>query len=240
MKKKRLPQLYQLFNDRWFNYYYDNIFIISDTHFDEEDMNKYYNRPSSEEIVSRINSVAHKNDTLIILGDVGNTYWISKLKAGRKILIIGNHDKGVSNYERKIHQTSLRCDEYSKKEALDLMKAKFPNCTISIDKGYLSRSPFGKWDIISNNNLFDEVYEGPLIIGPKLILSHEPVNVSFALNIHGHTHSKEHKNDNLHYCVCAEKLGYKPVNLKYLIQTGALKNIKTIHEQCIDERNNQQ
>lgn len=240
MKKKRIPQLYQLFNDRWFNYYYDNIFIISDTHFDEEDMNKYYNRPSSEEIVSRINSVAHKNDTLIILGDVGNTYWISKLKAGRKILITGNHDKGVSNYERKIKQTSLRCDEYSKKEALDLMKAKFPNWTINIDKGYLFRSPFEKWDIISNNNLFDEVYEGPLIIGPKLILSHEPVNVSFALNIHGHTHNKEYKNDTLHYCVCAEKLDYKPVNLKYLIQTGALKNIKTIHEQCIEERNNQQ
>jgi calcineurin-like phosphoesterase family protein len=234
MKKKRIPQLYQLFNDRWFNYYYDNIFIISDTHFDEEDMNKYYNRPSSEEIVSRINSVAHKNDTLIILGDVGNIYWISKLKAGRKILITGNHDKGVSNYERKINQVSLRCDEYSKKEALDLMKAKFPNCTISIDKGYL----FEKWDIISNNNLFDEVYEGPLIIGPKLILSHEPVDVPFALNIHGHTHNKEYKNDNFHYCVCAEKLDYKPINLKHLIQMGMLKNIKTIHEQCIEERNN--
>ena len=74
MKKKRLPQLYQLFNDKWLDYYYDNIFIISDTHFDEEDMNKYYNRPSSEEIVSRINSVVHKNDTLIILGDIGNVY----------------------------------------------------------------------------------------------------------------------------------------------------------------------
>ena len=140
MKKKRLPQLYQLFNDKWLDYYYDNIFIISDTHFDEEDMNKYYNRPSSEEIVSRINSVVHKNDTLII--------------------------------------------------------------------------------------------------GPKLILSHEPVNVPFALNIHGHTHSKEYKNDDFHYCVCAEKLDYKPINLKHLIQTGVLKNIKTIHEQCIKERNN--
>lgn len=160
---------------------------------------------------------------MIILGDV---YWTSKLKAGRKILIAGNHDKGVSNYERKINQVSLRCDEYSKKEALDLMKAKFPNCTINIDKGYLSE----KWDIISNNNLFDEVYEGPLIIGPKLILSHEPVNVPFALNIHGHTHNKEYKNDNFHYCVCAEKLDYKPINLKHLIQMGILKNIKTIHD----------
>lgn len=236
MKKKRIPQLYQLFNDKWLNYWYDNIFIISDTHFDEEDMNKYFNRPSSEEITNRINSAVHKNDTLIILGDIGNVYWVSKLKAGRKILITGNHDKGVSNYERKINQISLRCDEYTKKEALDFMKTKFPNCTISINKSL----SIEKWDITSNNNLFDEVYEGPLIIGSKLILSHEPVNVPFALNIHGHTHSKEYKNDDFHYCVCAEKLDYKPINLKHLIQTGTLKNIKTIHEQCIKERNNQQ
>lgn len=236
MKKKRLPQLYQLFNDKWLDYYYDNIFIISDTHFDEEDINKYYNRPSSEEIVSRINSVVHKNDTLIILGDIGNVYWVSKLKAGRKILITGNHDKGVSNYERKINQTSLSCDEYTKKEAFDFMKTKFPNCTISINKSL----SIEKWDITSDNNLFDEVYEGPLIIGSRLILSHEPVNISFALNIHGHTHNKDYKNDNFHYCVCAEKLDYKPINLKHLIQTGALKNIKTIHRQCIERKDNQQ
>lgn len=230
MKKRRLPQLYQLFNDKWLNYCYDNIFIISDTHFDEEDMNKYYDRPSSEEIVNRINSIVHKNDVLIILGDIGNVYWVSKLKVGRKILITGNHDKGVSNYEKTIHQISLGCDKYTKNEALSYMNEKFPNCSINIDKSHLSKFPFEKWELIASNNLFDEVYEGPLIIGPKLILSHEPVNVPFALNIHGHTHSKEYKNDSFHYCVCAEKLDYKPINLKHLIQTGILKNIKTIHE----------
>ena len=240
MKKKRLPQLYQLFNDKWLNYCYDNIFIISDTHFDEEDMDEYFNRPSSEEIVNIINSVAHKNDTLIVLGDVGNVYWVSKLKAGRKILIKGNHDKGVSNYERTISQIGLGCDKYNKTEALSYMNEKFPNCSINIEKSYLFRSPFEKWDLTADNNLFDEVYEGPLIIGPRLILSHEPVDVSFALNIHGHIHNKDYKNDNLHYCVCAEKLDYKPINLKHLIQMGILKNIKTIHEQCIEERNNQQ
>ena len=36
---------------------------------------------------------------------------------------------------------------------------------------------------------FNEVYTGPLTIGKKLILSHEPLNIPWSLNIHGHEHS---------------------------------------------------
>ena len=35
---------------------------------------------------------------------------------------------------------------------------------------------------------FDEIYSGPLIISEKIILSHEPGEVPWALNIHGHDH----------------------------------------------------
>lgn len=38
--------------------------------------------------------------------------------------------------------------------------------------------------------IFDEVYDSPLFITPKLVLSHEPLPVMpYYLNIHGHDHS---------------------------------------------------
>ena len=76
------------------------VYIISDTHFDDPDcklMNSDWITP--EEQVLRINSRVHKNDTLIHLGDVGDPTYIKQLKAGHKVLIIGNHDRGVSYYE---------------------------------------------------------------------------------------------------------------------------------------------
>lgn len=47
--------------------------IISDTHFDDPDLiHPYPDRPTAVEQVKLINSKVGKNDTLIILGDVGN------------------------------------------------------------------------------------------------------------------------------------------------------------------------
>lgn len=43
--------------------------------------------------------MVHKNDTLIHLGDVGNPEWISKLKAGYKVLIMGNHDQSIQKFK---------------------------------------------------------------------------------------------------------------------------------------------
>ena len=55
--------------------------------------------------IDNINKVCGKNDTLIILGDVGNIECVKKLKAGYKVLILGNHDKGASNYKRIVEET---------------------------------------------------------------------------------------------------------------------------------------
>ena len=82
-----------------------SVYIISDTHFEDSDcklMDKNWITP--EEQVNIINSIVHKNDTLIHLGDVGNPEWISKLKAGHKVLIMGNHDKGKNMYFLALEQ----------------------------------------------------------------------------------------------------------------------------------------
>ena len=52
-----------------------------------------------EEQVKIINSMVHKTDTLIHLGDVGNPEWMKKIRAGHKVLIMGNHDQSPTKFE---------------------------------------------------------------------------------------------------------------------------------------------
>lgn len=84
--------------------------------------------------------------------------------------------------------------------------------------------------------VFDEVYAGALIVGEKLILSHEPVNVPWAFNIHGHVHSGEPMSDNQHFNVCGEaRKCYEPVNLNQFMKAGFMAKVQTIHRDTIDK-----
>lgn len=70
-----------------------SVYLISDTHFGDAAC-KLIDEcwPTPEEYIKHVNSIVTKNDTLIHLGDVGDTEWIKKIKAGHKVLILGNHD----------------------------------------------------------------------------------------------------------------------------------------------------
>lgn len=84
---------------------------------------------------------------------------------------------------------------------------------------------------------FDEIYAGPLFIGKKILLSHEPVyGLSWCLNIHGHDHSniEEYKDGCKHINLAANVCGYTPVNLGKLIKSGVLSGIDSLHRQTID------
>lgn len=84
---------------------------------------------------------------------------------------------------------------------------------------------------------FNEVYAGPLFIGEKILLSHEPIGMPFALNIHGHDHNnKEHYEDGCRYLnLAANMCEYTPISLGKIIKDGALNGIKTIHRLTIDK-----
>ena len=85
-------------------------------------------------------------------------------------------------------------------------------------------------------DVFDEVYAGALIVGEKLILSHEPVDVPWAFNIHGHAHHGEPMSDNQHFNVCGEaRKCYEPVNLNQFMKAGFMSKIQTIHRDTIDK-----
>lgn len=162
-----------------------SVYVYSDPHFDDEDcklMNPSW--PTLEEQIKKINRIVHKNDTLIILGDVGDERYIKQLKAGYKVLVMGNHDKGKSNYT---------------------------------------------WQ-----NTFDEVYEGPLFVGERLLLSHEPISLPFAINIHGHCHSGTFKESEKDYNVASDVIDWTPVNLGKMIKEGILSSVDSIHRITID------
>lgn len=173
-----IPGLYKIF-EHWAQT--GTVWIYSDTHFNDIELELNHPRPvSTEEHIKRINSKVGKKDTLIHLGDVGDTECAKKLK-GYKILVCGNHDTGRTNYEE----------------------------------------------------IFDEIYEGPLMIGEKLILSHEPLDISWAFNFHGHDHAGVKRPGHLN--CCADVVGYEPVNLNQFMKTGPAAKIPSLHRTTIDK-----
>ena len=172
--------LYKCF-DHWHKE--GTVWLYSDTHFNEdEDLRvPFPNRPSAEEQIKMINSKVGRKDHLILLGDVGDIECARQLR-GHKILIKGNHDVGLSNYE----------------------------------------------------DVFEEVYGGPLMIGERIILSHEPLDINWAFNIHGHTHLLSTARSG-HLCVCSDVIGYTPVNFNQFVKSGRLKEVIPLHRLTINK-----
>lgn len=159
-----------------------SVWIVSDTHFDDDDRDIMGYTISTEEHVDLIKKKIGKNDTLIHLGDVGNPEYFKNIK-GYKVLIMGNHDQSAKKFE-----------------------------------------PY-----------FDEIYTGPLFIGEKILLSHEPINLgSIALNLHGHDHNTHNDWGYNSINFAANVIKYEPVSLGVLIKDGYLTWVEGIHRLTID------
>lgn len=227
-----IPSLYTVFQEKWNKY--QTCYIISDTHFGDKELAAGQpNRPDDEEIIKNINSKVGKIDILLHLGDVGDIEAVKKLR-GYKILIMGNHDSGASNYKRQVVKGIYDKDKYTKEQAIAEMRIKYPNWKITFDEDWAFESPFERWVVSADNMLFDEVYEGPLMISEKLILSHEPVDVPWAFNLHGHIHDSKHKNDKRHFNACAEAIDFTPINFNQWMKQGHFSRIETIHRTIIN------
>lgn len=228
-----LPGVYEIFLNEWKDL--QTCWIVSDTHFGDEVIAGEPNRPSDEELFQRIYSKVGKTDLLIHLGDVGDTSYIARSRAKRKILIMGNHDAGRSNYERFKKIEIFDADKYTRNEALTEIQHLYPNCRYSIDMVYNFHAPFEAWQVIVDNCLFDEVYEGPVMIGEKLILSHEPIkNCPWVFNLHGHIHDKRAKNDKYHFNCCLNAINYEPINFNKWMKEGHLAPVVSLHRDTID------
>ena len=177
-----LPGIYDSFLGRWEGY--QTVWVISDTHFGDEELAAgMTDRLYKEHLVQLINSKVGRKDILIHLGDVGDLEFAKQLR-GYKVLIMGNHDAGKTNY----------------------------------------------------TDIFDEVYEGPVMLGEKLLLSHEPINVPWAFNIHGHDHAGKHLHKGgMNVCIDAEGMGYTPINLNQALKNGLLSKVESIHRDTINK-----
>ena len=76
-------------------------YLIADTHFGDERIRKYENRPFPDteqmdtEIIKRWNAEVSDNDMIYVLGDFGADGYESKILSqlnGVKFLVKGNHD----------------------------------------------------------------------------------------------------------------------------------------------------
>ena len=225
-----LPGIYDTFQ-HW-GEKHQTIWIYSDPHFDDNELaGGIKGRPSAEEQIKKINAKCGRRDCLIILGDVGEINYVRRLHAEYKILIIGNHDAGISNYRRQIITRIYDQDKFTKEEVLTEMRMYFHNWKITINESWDKR-----WVATADNMLFDEVYEGALIVGEKLILTHEPVEIPWLFNVHGHDHAG-HKCHN-HLNVCSDVIGWEPVNFTSFLKSGFGSKIQTIHRETIDKATN--
>lgn len=174
---------------------YNNIWLISDTHFGDDEMaNLRKDYISDDEQINRINSVVGKADLLICLGDCGDVDCFKKIKAGYKVLVMGNHDKGKTNYQRKVEDVKVFCSHGIAKEEHQVIDLYTTNHLLGKEDKEIdlkAKEIFDKYSTVEqrDNRLFDEVYEGTLTISSDIVLSHEPYNSKYHFNIHGHSHS---------------------------------------------------
>ena len=92
-----------------------NVYLISDTHFNHQNIATYCQRPSNftELIIKNWNNTVRPEDTVIHLGDVQigkKSEWIMQGLPGRKILIRGNHDRDKSVTWWMEHGFDFACD----------------------------------------------------------------------------------------------------------------------------------
>ena len=88
-------------------------------------------------------------------------------------------------------------------------------------------------------DIFDEVYNGPLFIGDRILLSHEPIHglEEICVNIHGHVHCETNIYVN-HINLAADNANFEPFNLGQAIKKGLLSSIKNYHKLTLEKIRN--
>lgn len=216
-------KLYKPF-EHW--YHGGTIWVYSDPHFGDNE-NGTHGWPTDYEHVWMINKGLGRNDTIIFLGDIGDVEYIKKIK-GYKVLIMGNHDKGASNYLKEYRtetSTKVLFKSYKKEDAVDIA-AEYNILEQHDDEAE-----------VYDNHLFDEVYDGPLMINNHILLSHEAIDMSFGINIHGHNHGGKHisydpASSVININVCSNVVGFKKLRLDELVDCL---DYRDIHRIAIDK-----
>lgn len=88
----------------------NKIFLIADTHFGDDNIRRYENRPfqtaesMDQQMIARWNEAVEREDRIYVLGDFGASGWERRLLEqlnGIKFLVKGNHDLQSNSYYRE-------------------------------------------------------------------------------------------------------------------------------------------
>lgn len=207
-----IPTLYEPFK-KWSKS--GSVWIISDTHFGDDDCKLMdINWLDPQEHINLIKKYVHKNDTLIHLGDVGDTNWIKQIKA-YKVLIMGNHDSGASNYTHKYIRSDF--DGYAEFESNGLFNEVYTGPVFIAEKLLLSHEP-----IVSSDGLWYNIHGH----------DHNADNYKPFANKDGFADLWNELN------LASNVVNYKPYNLGAGIKNGLLSCVDGIHRKTIDDATN--
>lgn len=196
----------------------ENTWIISDTHFDHDNILKY--EPTrlrdmqakglddqNEWLIDNWNSVVGEDDLVLHLGDFTfkSPDYIERLN-GRIILLIGNHDVKKIGFFRK-YQNHFPEKFFLVESVGEVTEPKFLSGIIK---------QIGDKKVFFNH--YPVVSVDPYIKGKAKEMRDEMRALFHAQNcdlcIHGHVHSNDEKNDKKREInVSLEKTGFKPVRL---------------------------
>lgn len=165
-----------------------NIWLISDTHFNHENIISFCDRPFNDAkmmndyLVTMWNETVKDGDKVYHLGDVymgggfGREYTENLLLSlkGQKRLILGNHDNGK---DQILHKVFKKIDMWRMFTEFGLLLTHVP----------VHRSTLG---------------EGRFRGGEML-------------NVHGHIHTNKSP-EGPYKCVCVEQIDYRPINIEEL------------------------
>lgn len=173
---------------------HNNRFFIADTHFGDKDIIAYENRP--------FKNVEEMNKAMADAWNITSLQFMCKTE---------------SNYSPEFYVLGDFSNDRVELEEISKILSNLGG------KKYLVK---GNHDIYTNDEYrsagFDEVYDKPILIDNFYILSHEPIYVNSNMpyfNIFGHVHNNPiYKNfSEKHFCVSAERIGYKPISLNSIV-----------------------
>lgn len=127
------------------------IYFIADTHFSDENIRRYENRPFADvrqmnaALIANWNKVVTETDEVYVLGDFGELGDVLASLNGMKYLVKGNHDTESNEYYRQAGFTEV----YDKPVILD-------NFWI------LSHEPLYVCENMPYANIFGHVHNSPL------------------------------------------------------------------------------
>lgn len=86
-------------------------------------------------------------------------------------------------------------------------------------------------------DVFDEIYNGPLFIADRILLSHEPISGldNICINIHGHIHKGYFMLGN-HLNLAADVVNWQPFNLGVAIKSGLISSTKNYHRLTLENK----